>query len=82
MGYKFVQNDPHEITWPEQVIQPWWEKQEFNIMQSGGLFEHIRLDRGGMLRRILMWPLPLLKRLGLYEHLRKTRLASMLKQRI
>jgi len=70
LGDYFTINDPHDITWPERVIQPWWETQDFRIAQAEGLFEHIRLDRGGLLRRVITWPVPLLKATGLYDRVR------------
>ncbi len=44
LGEMHVKNHP-DITWPEQVIQPWWQKQTFRIAHGEGLFTHIRLDR-------------------------------------
>lgn len=80
LGEKFTANDPQQITWPEHVIQPWWESQDFRIAQAEGLFEHIRLDRGDWRRRLLHFPVPLLKRLGLYERLKHTKFAQKLKK--
>jgi len=79
LGDYFVANDPHEITWPEHVIQPWWQQQDFRIAQAEGLFEHIRLDRGNWRSRLLQLPIPLLKKLGLYQRLKQSRWAQKLK---
>ncbi|MES3006314.1 MAG: hypothetical protein V4751_00925 [Pseudomonadota bacterium] len=82
LGDYFVANDPHDITWPERVIQPWWETQDFRIAQAEGLFEHIRLDRGDWRRQLLTMPIPLLKRLGLYERLKQSQLAQKIKRSV
>lgn len=76
----FTANDPHDITWPEHVIQPWWEQQDFKIAQAEGLFEHIRLDRGNWRKQLLGLPIPLLKKLGLYERLKQNQLAQKIKK--
>ncbi|MEC8858918.1 MAG: hypothetical protein VYE29_02835 [Pseudomonadota bacterium] len=82
LGDYFTANDPHDITWPERVIQPWWEMQDFRIAQAEGLFEHIRLDRGGWQRRLIMWPVPLLKATGLYDRVRTMPLVQSLKAKL
>lgn len=66
LGDKFTANSPHSITWPEVVIQPWWEKQDFRIAQATGLFTHVRHDRHTFSRRIVRKLANALKRLGLY----------------
>lgn len=79
---RFTANDPHQITWPERVIQPWWETQDFRIAQAEGLFEHIRLDRGDWKRRLLMLPVPLLKAIGLYQAARSLPAIKKLKDKL
>ncbi len=81
LGERFTSNDPHEITWPERVIQPWWETQDFRIAQAEGLFEHIRLDRGDWKRQLLMLPVPMLKATGLYQKVRSLHFVQALKDK-
>lgn len=81
LGEHFVANDPHEITWPERVIQPWWEQQDFRIAQAEGLFEHVRVDRGDWLWRLARLPLPILRRIGLYEQIRSLPVSKRLRGR-
>lgn len=82
LGDRFIANDPHDITWPERVIQPWWETQDFRIAQADGLFEHIRLDRGNWRRKLIMLPVPILKATGLYDRLRSIPLVQSLKGKL
>ena len=78
---RFTTNDPQQITWPERVIQPWWQTQDFKIAQAEGLFEHIRLDRGDWKRKLMKLPLPLLKATGLYQTVRSLRIVKTLKKK-